>query len=321
MAKTTVETEDKTEATVKNINEGRALNLMFYRINNKFKGGLYLDNLEFEVIPSLESIDGSGVYEARRYSLSELSKVVNEFQANHLPFDVVDKEEEGKQKGNVKDRVTLQAIKTIDKLLHKEYQEPLKTGKPVTPATPEIANGDENDIATQIKMGVKAIAEWLRSVTIDSQEPLEPQDLIITSPGLYLDTIVSANPSTEPYSEEMRRQEVRYRAAEVFAKQAEGLYQQALASRLSGSAGNCLTRLWTDATNHEIRLSLKQPLFPGTWQIWVDENKEGVLSQDMNGQSMVSYTWDDNPDWFQDEALMQRIMLLEEESGAIVRFL
>ncbi|MDJ0583368.1 hypothetical protein [Crocosphaera sp.] len=182
-AKTTVETEDKTEATVKNINEGRALNLMFYRINNKFKGGLYLDNLEFEVIPSLESIDGSGVYEARRYSLSELSKVVNEFQANHLPFDVEDKH-----------KVTSQAIETINNLLHKEYQEPLKTGQLSTPAT---ENGVDKDVVAR----VNAIAEWLRSVTIDSQEPLEPQDLIITSPGLYLDTIVSANPSTEPYSE------------------------------------------------------------------------------------------------------------------------
>ncbi|MGK7954962.1 MAG: hypothetical protein AB4063_06840, partial [Crocosphaera sp.] len=318
-AKTTVETEDKTEATVKNINEGRALNLMFYRINNKFKGGLYLDNLEFEVIPSLESIDGSGVYEARRYSLSELSKVVNEFQANHLPFDVKDK-----------DGVTSGAIDTIRYLLHKEYQEPLSR-KLSEKETQELSKkykdtdkpspSDADKKLDIIAAWVNAIAEWLRSITIDSQEPLEPQDLIITSPGLYLDTIVSANPSTEPYSEEMRRQEVRYRAAEVFAKQAEGLYQQALASRLSGSAGNCLTRLWTDATNHEIRLSLKQPLFPGKWHVLVDGEEKGDVTQTTTEPRTVCCTWNDNPDWFQDEALMQRIMLLEEESGAIVRFL
>ena len=113
-----METEDRTEATIKNINEGRALNLLFYRINNRFEGGIYLDNLEFEVIPSTEVIAGSGVYESRRFTFSKLGKMLEQFDASHLPLKVKDKSQ-----------LTANVLNSIQSLLSDEYEKPKPQNK------------------------------------------------------------------------------------------------------------------------------------------------------------------------------------------------
>ena len=95
---------------------------------------------------------------------------------------------------------------------------------------------------------------------------------------LYLDSLVGARPSTEPYSEEMRAQEVRKSAAEVLKTEAEAWYSLAQSQRIaqmppgSNPAGNLLTgvHVVTEPGMSLLTLGFLLPLPTGPWVVCVD---------------------------------------------------
>jgi cell division protein FtsB len=246
---TTVETTEETTAEIRNINEGRTLNLMFYRLYNRYKGGLYMEGLQFNLIPSVETIAGSGVFEAETYSAAELDKVLDKLQQNPLMLDL-DPEAELR----LRETVLIELFSLITKEYGDQEEEADKlllgaeAGQkmPLRPAVqPKLSvnvlpiKGLDATVALstvfgsaehrpkrsveESKKNVKDIQEKLDTVlrtsvaALKTKQQIEPVNLMVGSGGLYLDASVGALPSTEPYSEEMRKREIRMRDAEIFA--------------------------------------------------------------------------------------------------------
>jgi hypothetical protein len=347
---TTVETTEETTAEIRNINEGRTLNLMFYRLYNRYKGGLYIEGLQFNLVPSVETIAGSGVFEAETYSAAELDMVLNELQQNPLMLDLDAEAELRLRKtvltavfelitkeygdlGDQADKLRLEA-QSSDKSPQRSTAQPglsvnvlpLKNlNAAVTlKAAFESAEHQRASSAKQIGKTVEDIQQNLNTVLRESVaalktgQQIQPVNLMVGSGGLYLDASVGTLPSTEPYSEEMRIREIRMRDAEIFAARSKGVLQQAQASQITG--GVFLTSIHPDQENlNRITLGLNTFIEPGNWQLQVDGEVKGKVMEDQS-VNMIGFKWADRQQWLNMPDLKQRIELYNPESSRVIRF-
>ncbi len=370
-AQTEISNTDETTATLSNINQGRSLNLMFYRLYNKFSGGLFLDDLGFSVIPGVELIAGSGVHDSHGYSLRELTRLMHEFDEEQLPFDL---------KANQRKEYSQRVLDSIQELLRREYipepeseqqmvSGPAIESKTRTPGRKRtaasepgadqvegaasaprstisvgllrmpasgarvVATGDRSaaratsDGAVGGLAGLSEFAEELLGATIQSDEPMVPQDLLVAAPGLYLDAVVGSQPGTEPYSEEMRAQEVRMRAADVFARESEALYQRAQAMHLAQmvdngtESGRWITGIMPMRGYKTLRLALSEPLPEGNWHIRFDGMSKAKLDRSKSvHKNPIQGVWPEEQDWLRTRDLISRIDLFDEESGTKIDY-
>jgi len=330
-ARTTISNTDETVATLRNINQGRSLNLMFYRLYNKFEGGLFLEGLRFDVIPSVEVIAGSGVYESRGYSLEELPRLIAEFKAAQLPFAIKDEE-----------AYTDRLLESIETLLSREYSTPTGSPRDRLLAAAPGSGLEPPEAATSVArlsfprpVKLKAsrgdagsklaeLSEALHKATIDSDKSIAPQELLVAAPGLYLDAVVGAQPSTEPYSELMRTQEVRMRAAEVAVKESESAYHRAMALRLtqmqSTDGANCLTGVLPGSDQSSLTLSLRMPLLSGDWQLRFDGKEKAKVETTDVGRHIITFSWDESQKWLSPVDLPSRIALVNMKSGDTIMY-
>ena len=288
-AKTTISTTDSTLIKMSNINEGRTLNLMFYRLYNRYEAGLFVEGVKFGVTSGVELIAGSGIYETMSFQPERIRDMLDMFKRVPLPFNSAPSAVAYYQ---------LTILNTILNQLNLEYltagndeaetppaASAKEEGGPPTPASappgtraagssgaiviprqlidlfdkpvpPRPGTQAGKSVAppvdpAELEARVAEVEKGLREVEINPT-PLDRahggvSDLLIATGGLYMDALVGARPSTEPYSEEMRAQEVRKSAAEVLRAEAEAQYSLAQARRISQmpAGGNPLGNVLT----------------------------------------------------------------------------
>ena len=338
---TSVSSSDTTTATVRNINEGRSLNLLFYRLNNKFEGGLYLEDLQFNVISGVEIIAGSGIHESVVFGLGDVRGMLEEFDDRHLPFDL-----DESQRADYLEAV----LDAVTELLEREYGAPPETRYELADFAGSESHPGEDGLGpagSTESVGVVQIAEpalrsfgqaemagdsnfaarldeitrLLKNARIRDLPMGGMHELLVASRGLYLDTIVGVRPSTEPYSEEMRRQEIRMRAADVFVKESEGILQRAQAEALNNKQpSNWLIDLLAESGGKTISLSLRFPLRSGDWSLVFDGESQAEIRPEMIGRFQVQHSWPERQDWLDDVDLARKIELRDNESDVSIRF-
>jgi len=345
--KTSVSNTDETSATIQNINQGRTLNLLFYRLNNKFRGGIYLDDLQFEVIPSSEIIGGSGVYESLRFTLSEIPQLLEQFQQSRLPFDIVPDD-------SSKSDFLTQVVDSLKSLLEREYMsgsEPAATAGAKGARSMPLMEQDNLTSVGRMSLGPESahmplkesrsfeidglqgdagtdlsdFVARLKYATIDSNTPVLSDDLILASGGLYLDSVVGAQASTEPYSEEMRAQEIRMRDAEVQKALAEAEYQRALAAslgqaELSGTGSNAIVEMVADTARKSLRVQARWPVAAGNWDLFLDAECKSTCKLEESGVNELLFRWRAAQRWLDEKDLKRRIAVEEKTTRHRLEF-
>lgn len=362
---TRVASFDEYTSTIANINEGRTLNLMFYRLRNRYQSGLFLDDLQFRVTPSVETIAGSGLRDVRTFEPTDFDGLLEEFSSSRLPFDLNEADEL---------RYGRLVMEKLEHILDTEYAVPA----PVAPE-PEALRGlgaagssggqpepmrllvafpaadDDTRYASAVEaerrlrdehrsVGDRAAEEMktlerkLREAAEAAHEEkrrvlkerldglallgrmIDRQTIDLVAPGLYVEALVGAIPSTEAYSERMREQAIAAKMAEIALTRADAEYRLSLAHRLDGAGANCIVGVMPYVERKTLMLGLKAPLGPGAWSLFVDGKEVGAVPEDQYGGYLLHVGLGDGGTLLEEDTLMAgRIELRDANRGAVVR--
>lgn len=235
-SKTTVQQSDSSTASVKNTNPGRTLNLLIHQINNRFSGGVFLNDIRVTVTSSIELIANTGIFSKRTVRLHELERVIDWLKPSMLPITIDDKVNADPVESYWK-----KLIAAFLNTLHDEYgDESFGSVKPVTknsdgPAmydrtagvlsidgTKSLAGllGDKKRVGDFVTKQadptdlLKELQALLQAVIIQNK-PIVSETLSVASGSFYLDGQLGVATLLEPYAENMRHTESAKARAEV----------------------------------------------------------------------------------------------------------
>ncbi|MBY8974202.1 hypothetical protein KHP62_00185 [Rhodobacteraceae bacterium NNCM2] len=351
---TTISKTDTTTIKLSNINEGRTLNLMFYRVYNRYQAGLFLEDLKFGVTSAVELIAGSGVYETRSFPPEQLGAMLEMLRRTPLPLETTDeavtlyqhaiidamlahlgaeylaegddddKEDDETMGGSVHAlRGPLSLTQKIGETPLTTFRAPMTTGKRAAPRKKAATQPLEDRVDALIA----DFSKLSREVRPLGGVKAGDSDLVIASPGLYMDALVGSRPSTEPYAEELRAQEIRKRAAEVLKLEAEAQYSLAQAQRIGqmptdGPApANVLTGVHVHDSCKLLSLAFLLPLPSGKWEVHFDGKAVagGAIPEDQLMRTSVVLSFPRRPrvaapEWLQAPDLMTRVTVYNTET-------
>ena len=332
-AKTTVHTSDTSTSVIENINQGRSLNLMFYRVYNRYTGHLFLDDLEIKVRSGTEIVAGSGIRAEYSFSMRQLEAAVDELANTPIPLP---------GSSDAKWEFREEILRTLSDEALREYQEltavddkpvvtfgakglpapsksltatPLQSVLDVaTSASGRRTSTKKDDVAKRQSKAEESYRDRLTKLT-DNLEQMQIQersitesDLLVAASGLYLDSMVGLRPSTEPYSEDMRALEVRKQQAEIDRIWSESAKNRAAAAKLAaGSNGSVAvdtaTILDWSADKNALTMTLNRPLGAGQWRLLQQGTELAVVAaSESDPQIIVHQFTNGRPDWATDEA-------------------
>jgi len=335
-SRTTVSVTSETASEIHNINQGRTLNLMFHRLYNRYNGGVYVEDLNFSLIPGVELIAGSGIYAETGYSLGGFDHMMKHLQKVKLPFEISDA---GRQE--LRRVVMLQ----ICRLLNTEYALPEKSGSgesasseqstsievlSFVPILHDIAKGLTNTGLTEKDMNeTQAVIDAVLkgcSTNIKSTQIIEQIELMVGSRGVYMDSQVGEMPATEHYSELMRDREIRMRDAEIFKEQSSGQMQYAQARRITNIVGQS-GDIWLTTVDYDLRnwtsvqIGLNTLIPPGDWQLTLDDRVVSEHAADTSQDYVFRFEWPvSQKHWLDTPGLTARVAIREKSTGQEFRF-
>jgi hypothetical protein len=241
-------TSESTEIRIKNINEGRTLNLFFYQVDNQFKTAMYLNTLQFISLPGTQTVSGLNIFSPSTYDVGDLIKMLKDMRQYQLPIpdDKGDRKTMREFMLTSWDKIQKEMISRLLEILTKEYPGSkevgdlielpselsgssqviplrflgeLKEAKESFKALRARADLARTDLLSppfnEVLEKLVALLERLESSLGKSKVFGSEQVLAVPSKAMYIDSMIGTRPATEPYAEEMRAQEIRLKAASV----------------------------------------------------------------------------------------------------------
>lgn len=287
---------EQTTYSVRNSNEGRTLNIMFYQVNNMFNGGLYVDDLKLVMQSGREVIAGSGIFESFVYPLHDLDNALERMAPDKLPVEVpysedgafvaywdalmdalietLGREYAAALDGNMERPSSSCCVLNVD-----EYRIPEIATLSAEERSSDALSVFRNRLGrsdTREKLGVKfeELKELLQDIIV-SESPLVPDNLLVASGGVYADSIVGQRPATEPYAEKMRGLEASARSAEVAQTLAQTAAVRARTNLLFAPAAPTIVdgnlAYIENSPSFECKLSFDAAVSDGSWLALVND--------------------------------------------------
>ena len=249
--------------TVSNINAGTTLNIMLYQINNRFKGGLFLDDVKLVVTGGRELLANTGIYEEQEFELDKLADAIEEFHPDKLPIEISGKEEMYRTYWSTllkrlievfEHEYNVTSTSKNKKEIIKENQNTSTGLMSFSPGRllPSLLRGSDyakkeadlkssGDLKSWISNAIDedvpitdlfyAVEEILESATI-RPDALIADSIVVASQGIYADSLLGAAKATEPYSESMRKLELSEKQASIKNLESNNLINIAKAASL-----------------------------------------------------------------------------------------
>lgn len=276
---------------VRNINEGRTLNVNLFRLFNQYRSVLVLDDFDFYVESGRELISGTGMREGRSFSRTGLEYLFDHLlQDGVLPIHLLDKKTEFK----------IALCTAMAAQMKKEYE-----------GHSASISGDTESLLAKLResegMSVEQVPSLARAVAIEASGSGEIDAQITQlltrtfstencdfegflkkhfnetrfsydSGGLYADAQVGVRPATEDYSERMREVEIKSREGQNALVAAKAGYLNARSAKIAFGIGDIIDEskvyatdrdgIYLDSGHVRLRLRLSHALLPSIgWTI------------------------------------------------------
>lgn len=317
-----MESTESSVGQIANINQGRTLNLLFYRLNNLFHGGVYLEDLHIVVTPGTELIAGTGIQIPLTYRIAELAEALDEMVAREpfidyfqidpisvrshalkaiydtILFEYLDRKSLAAMGVGEEDRKSLPAVfdqssgmLTFERPPEMPVLENTGDPKETRERTDRESEYEENlGKAGKILLGLTA-----RNV------PIEPHSIVVPSGALYLDALVGMRAATEPYSEQMRERELLLKSAEIEEKQARAALDRVRAETLRHKLWQddqplvlrspVIEKVKPDGDGNALDIYLSGPLPRGRWILHHAGEAVGEPTPSNPGESRLKTPW------------------------------
>jgi hypothetical protein len=273
------EVSETTTTQVTNINQGKTLNLLFYRVANVFEGSLHFRRIRLTIIDGRELIQGYGLTSSRTFDFDDAEPALS-YLASDNAFNAMF--------GINPFRLKMAAAEAILETVKKEYEDgqngegdSLASDRSIcclkSDARVDRLIDCQTDDALRLDAIVNAKFSDLRlSETQLKNEPLVRDLFYLPSGAMYLDSLVGISKGTEEYAERMRNEEVLAKAAKVRKKMSDALLNESRARMIKGlTRYKRLRRPYIRSVqaiqnSGELRIILSSAIPDGNWVVEQD---------------------------------------------------
>jgi hypothetical protein len=273
------EVSETTTTQITNINQGKTLNLLFYRVTNVFEGSLHFKRIRLTVIDGRELLQGYGVTASRTFDFDDAEAALTYLSSDNSFNSMF---------GVNPFRLKVAASEALLQTVKNEYEDggtgdrdSLASGKSICCLKPDASVDRLIDCQTDDALRLDAIinakfGDLRLSERQLRNEPLVRDLFYLPSGAMYLDSLVGISKGTEEYAERMRNEEVLAKAAKVRKKVSDALLNESRARMIRASTkykqlrSPYIKSVEMIHNSGQVRIALSGPIPDGNWRIEED---------------------------------------------------